>query len=475
MFFKNKKDSSILRFLVISFASFFAVFMLFISIFSFYQVRRQNDDLFDYQMKMVSQVVETIIQRYTSDISSNRHGHFVLNEIYKELVDLQDTDESVGFTVYNPRTKKIILRTSNLPKFNRKDINIISSEGYEWAHTTDNGRPNNWYTYTLKTSGGNYITVFADNTTKEKISRKLIAEFLMLLASVYVMLIAFTYYTLRTALRPIDEINEKVAEINPHKNIKLHHDHIPYEIQPIVMQINSLIEKFHNTLEREKRFSGDAAHELKTPIAGLKTHVEIAMGSDDIDEIKTKLKIIMNSTDRYSHIIDQLLTLTRIQPDEQVRFAKQVNVNIIIETFLADNALRAIEKDIELSFHPSSYPLCCLSNDYFLGILFKNLITNAIKYTKSGGAVEVFTYKEGSNIIAKVKDNGIGVPPENIDRIFDRFYRETGTGEEGSGLGLAIVTEIIRLHNGEIAAKNNIDQPGLTITVKIPLEINSDL
>jgi two-component system sensor histidine kinase QseC len=176
----------------------------------------------------------------------------------------------------------------------------------------------------------------------------------------------------------------------------------------------------------------------------------------------------MNSTDRYSHIIDQLLTLTRIQPDEQVIFAKQVNVNTIIETFLADNALRAIEKNIELSFHPSSYPLCCLSNDYFLGILFKNLITNAIKYTKPGGSIEVFTYIEGDNIIAKIKDNGIGVPAENITRIFDRFYRETGTGEEGSGLGLAIVTEIIRLHNGEIQAKNNTDQPGLIITVSLP-------
>lgn len=102
--------------------------------------------------------------------------------------------------------------------------------------------------------------------------------------------------------------------------------------------------------------------------------------------------------------------------------------------------------------------------------MFKNLISNAIKYTPDGGLVEIHSFQKDDNIVVEIKDNGIGVPPENIERIFDRFYRETGTGEEGSGLGLAIVSEIVRLHDGKIFAQNNTDGKGITVTVKIPIE-----
>lgn len=284
------------------------------------------------------------------------------------------------------------------------------------------------------------------------------------------MLIGFIYYILKTALHPLERINKRVAKINPRKNEKLNEDVIPYEIKSIVDQINLLIEKFHETLEREKRFSGDAAHELKTPIAGVKTLVEIALASDDIDEIKQKLERIKSSTNRYSHIIDQLLTLSRIQPNEQVTFGKKLMINKVLESFIAENAIKAIEKNIEIVFYPSQQHLYCYSNDYLLGILFKNLISNAIKYTPNGGLIEISSYQEENNIVVEIKDNGIGVPQENIERIFDRFYRETGTGEEGSGLGLAIVAEIVRLHNGKIFAQNNTNQKGLTITVKIPID-----
>lgn len=107
---------------------------------------------------------------------------------------------------------------------------------------------------------------------------------------------------------------------------------------------------------------------------------------------------------------------------------------------------------------------------YLWDTIFKNLISNAIKYTPHHGLIEISSYQEENNIVVEIKDNGIGVLQENIERIFDRFYRETGTGEEGNGLGLAIVAEIVRLHNGKIFAQNNTNQKGLTVTVKIPID-----
>ncbi|AEE26981.1 sensor histidine kinase [Francisella hispaniensis] len=469
MLLKSKKESSILSFLVVSFASFFAVFMLVISIFSFYQVKHQNDSLFDYQLKTAAEVIETVLKIYPLEDDENT-THMIMNRISNSFLNIKNYNKSIGFIVYDRKHKKLLLKTSNLPNFHKNYDGITSTTGFEWVYTDEEDGQKNWYTYTLKTDNGNLITVFANDTIKDKISRQIIFKFALLLASTYIVLIGFIYYILRTALHPLERINKRVAKINPRKNEKLNEDIIPYEIKSIVDQINLLIEKFHETLEREKRFSGDAAHELKTPIAGVKTLVEIALASDDINEIKQKLERIKNSTNRYSHIIDQLLILSRIQPNEQVTFGKKLMINKTLESFIAENAIKAIEKDIEIVFYPSQQELYCYSNDYLLGILFKNLISNAIKYTPNGGLVEISSFQEENNIVVEIKDNGIGVPQENIERIFDRFYRETGTGEEGSGLGLAIVAEIVRLHNGKIFAQNNTDQKGLTITVKIPMD-----
>ncbi|AIT09448.1 ATPase [Candidatus Francisella endociliophora] len=469
MLFQKKKEGSILSFLVVSFASFFAVFMLVISIFSFYQVKHQNDALFDYQLKTAAQVIETVLKIYPLEDDENT-THMIVNKISTSFLNIKNYNESVGFIVYDRKDKKLLLKTSNLPIFHKNYDGITSTTGFEWVYTDDDGNQKHWYTYTLKTDNGDLITVFANNAVKDKISRQIIFKFAILLASTYIILIAFIYYILKTALHPLERINRRVARINPRKNEKLKEDVIPYEIKSIVEQINTLIEKFNQTLEREKRFSGDAAHELKTPVAGIKTLVEIALASDDIDEIKQKLEKIKGSSNRYSRIIDQLLTLSRIQPNEQITFGKKLMINKVLETFIADNAIKAIEKDIEISFHPCEQELYCYSNDYLLGILFKNLISNAIKYTQNGGLVEIYSYEEDNCIVVEIKDNGIGVPPENIDRIFDRFYRETGTNQEGSGLGLAIVTEIVRLHHGKVFAKNNTDQKGITVTVKIPMD-----
>ncbi|WP_150467866.1 sensor histidine kinase [Francisella sp. SYW-9] len=474
MFFvRDKKEGSILSFLVVSFASFFAVFMLVISIFSFYQVKHQNDALFDYQLKSAAQVIETVLKIYPLERDKNA-TNMIVNKISSSFLDIKNHNESVGFIVYDLKHNRLFLKTSNLPIFNKDYKTLISRTGFDWFYSYASGKQRHWYTYTLKTDNDKVITIFANNDVKDRVSRQIIFKFAILLASTYIILIAFIYYILKTALHPLERINRRVAKINPRKNEKLDEDIIPYEIKSLVEQINSLIEKFHETLEREKRFSGDAAHELKTPIAGVKTLVQIALASDDVDEIKQKLEKIENSTNRYSHIIDQLLTLSRIQPNEQITFGKKLMINKTLETLIAENAIKAIEKNIEVSFFPCEKQIYCYSNDYLLGIMFKNLISNAIKYTPNGGNIEIHSYKEGGNIIVEIKDNGIGVPPENIDRIFDRFYRETGTGEEGSGLGLAIVTEIVRLHHGHIYAKNNTDQTGLTVIVKIPTNYHSD-
>ena len=233
MLLKRKKEGSILSFLVVSFASFFAVFMLIISLFSFYQVKHQNDVLFDYQLKISAQAIETVLKIYPLEDDENT-THMIVDKISTSFLNIKNYNNSVGFIVYDRKNNKLILKTSNLPIFHKNYQGITSTTGFEWVYTDDDGNQKHWYTYTLETENGNIITVFANNAVKDKISRQIILRFAILLAATYIILIAFIYYILKTALHPLERINKRVAKINPRKNEKLDEDIVPYEIKPVV-------------------------------------------------------------------------------------------------------------------------------------------------------------------------------------------------------------------------------------------------
>ena len=470
----SQNSRSIFGFLILSFTGFFTIFMIITSIINYNQIRNHNLQIFNYQMKAAAKTIENILNLPYLNINkklNNQTKNLIISGLNKSFFDIEHSKEDIGIYIYDPTKKKIIFGTKNTKKDSSKETYLHNklNIGFEYIRTSYNKVSKYWYTYTLQTKRGKQITILINNKTKDEIFHQIIMKSLSSLLIMYIFLMVFTYYILYLALKPIRKVNKSVAKINPRKDLKLNIEKMPLEIEPLVEQINHLLESFQTTLNREKRFSGDAAHELKTPIAGLKTQVEIAMSLEDIPSVRVKLKKILDSANRYAHIIDQLLVLSRIEPTDNITFAKKCPINRIVEVTLADNALTAIEKGVEITFNPYKNEMFCYSNDYLLNILAKNLISNAIKYTPSGGSVEISTLLKNNTIIFKVKDSGIGVPEENLKRIFDRFYRETGTKQEGSGLGLAIVTEIVRLHNGSVYAEKNTDQKGISVTVEIPI------
>ena len=174
----------------------------------------------------------------------------------------------------------------------------------------------------------------------------------------------------------------------------------------------------------------------------------------------------MKSIDRYTRIIEQLLMLSRLEPEQSITYSSVVNVNKIIETQLADIGIKAIDKNIELSFIPSNTPAIMIGNDVLLGVLFRNLVDNAIRYMNHDqGKITLSTHVLFDKIVCQVKDNGPGVLDENLHRIFDRFYRQEGSEQPGSGLGLSIVAEIVRLHEGTVCAKMPEHETGLHVEI----------
>ncbi|MBA3660712.1 MAG: two-component sensor histidine kinase [Gammaproteobacteria bacterium] len=243
---------------------------------------------------------------------------------------------------------------------------------------------------------------------------------------------------------------------------------IPVEIKPLVAELNQLFIRLKLAFERNKRFAADAAHELRTPLAALKTHVQVALKTDnDIDRNKALQKVI-ESVDRSSHVVAQLLTLSRLGEEDALTDVKPMDLHKIATEIIAYLAMHALEKNIEIELAPAPSDSLIIGNDTGIGILIRNVVDNAIRYTPTDGSVKVLIIDTGTQVILRVIDTGTGIPLELRERVFERFYRILGTKASGSGLGLAIVSQIAKLHHAKIRLSTPTSGKGLQFDVAFP-------
>jgi two-component system sensor histidine kinase QseC len=241
---------------------------------------------------------------------------------------------------------------------------------------------------------------------------------------------------------------------------------VPTEIRPMAEELNSLFARLHEAFEREKRFAGDAAHELRTPLAALKTQVQVALKTTDENERKSLFEKLIPSVDRIVHIMQQLLTLSRLVPEAaSVYDLSEINLSKITAELIAHLVPMALEKriEIELSAPPAVYIKGNLTG---ISILIRNLVDNAIRYTPEKGYVTVLLLEEPEHVILRVVDTGPGIPEELRARVFERFYRILGTNVSGSGLGLAIVQQIAHIHQASIKLLSPAHGSGLIVEVR---------
>lgn len=243
---------------------------------------------------------------------------------------------------------------------------------------------------------------------------------------------------------------------------------IPIEIKPLVAELNQLFIRLKLAFERNKRFAADAAHELRTPLAALKTNVQVALkATNEIDKNKALQKVI-ESVDRSSHVVAQLLTLSRLGEEESLTDTKPIDLHKLATEIIAYLAPQALEKNIDIELTPSPNKPMVLGNDTALGILIRNIVDNAIRYTPVNGEVKVSIFHAENKVILRVIDTGPGIPVELRERVFERFYRILGTQASGSGLGLAIVNQISTLHHAEIRLSIPQNGIGLQFEVAFP-------
>ncbi|WP_276809017.1 sensor histidine kinase [Castellaniella defragrans] len=258
---------------------------------------------------------------------------------------------------------------------------------------------------------------------------------------------------LTQGLEPLSLLQEHMRRRKPSDLSPIHDDLAPAEIVPLIASMNNVLQRLSDSIESQRRFVANAAHQLKTPLAGIRTQCELALREQEPARMRDSLQQLITGSQRATRLVNQLLLLARaesIDPN-QSRTTEVLDLLPLAEACTLEWVETALQRRLDLGFESPGEPLPVFGNAVMIRELLNNLIDNALLYTPAGGRVTVRALPEGDRVCLEVQDSGPGIPPEEQSKVFDRFYRILGHGAEGSGLGLAIVREVAEHHHATIA------------------------
>ncbi|MEY4979314.1 MAG: hypothetical protein RLZZ352_1584 [Pseudomonadota bacterium] len=268
--------------------------------------------------------------------------------------------------------------------------------------------------------------------------------------------VLLVWLALVRGIRPLNDLEQRIRARKPDDLSPLEEAFIPQEVAPLVSSINDLLTRLKTSLTTQRRFLADAAHQLKTPLAGLRMQAELAQRETDAREIRGSLQQIARASARATHTVNQLLALARAETTGRTLPSARLDLAQLVRGVVQDSVPRALDHGSDLGYEgPDAVPPDCQmeGNPTLLQEMVRNLVDNAINYSGRGGVVtaRVLLDPFSGVQILQVEDNGPGIPAHERDLVLQPFYRALGTNVDGSGLGLAIVHEIAQQHGASVS------------------------
>lgn len=314
------------------------------------------------------------------------------------------------------------------------------------------------YTYLAETElpKERWIIVEVAETTEKRtqLANKIVASVILPQFIIIPLAVMLVWFGLSRGLRPLTRLRKTIEAREPADLSPIATRRVPEELEPLVEAFNEMLERMKKNVEAQQRFVADAAHQMRTPLTGLKTQAQFAIRETDPEALRHALRQIATGVDRAGRLVNQLLVLARTEGGEPAQQHEPLDLAQVIREVVEDWVTPAIEQGIDLGYE-SEGPAMISGNVFLLRELAKNLIDNALRYTPRGGHV---TCRILSNPVAtafEVEDNGIGICEEQAELVFERFYRVDDATTEGSGLGLAIVQEIAIQHDTRASLRPN--------------------
>ena len=334
------------------------------------------------------------------------------------------------------------------------------------------------YKFLLPGKGQPPLLVQVGETRKkrEALASQIISGVLLPQFAIIPIAVILVWFGLSRGIAPLRQLQRRIQRRRPGDLSRLSLDPVPDEVRPLVEAFNEMMVRLEANLQAQQRFIADAAHQMRTPLTGLKMQTELALGESDPERMREALGLIAESTERASHLINQLLVLARAEANHAQGKREPVDLEATAHSAALEWVDRALAKRIDLGFDGSEQVLLIDGLPVLLRELLSNLIDNALKYTPPGGSVTVRTRVEEAedaedaegDMVLEVEDTGIGIPEEDRLRVFERFYRVLGSSVEGSGLGLSIAAEIAELHSASIELATGASGVGSLFRIRFP-------
>jgi two-component system sensor histidine kinase QseC len=403
--------------------------------------QNEVDELIDAQLAQSARVLLNLMGHELKE-EKEKPGYISEDDIAQQFTKFTHKyEQRLAFQMWILAENRIWLRTDNAPR------NRMTERSAGFVNSVISGEP--WRVYVLTDPEGKIQVQVGETSERRNELRHDIAWRVLIPVLLSIPMFALMiWFGVGRAMQPLHNIVEDVQNRRPDNLYPIPVTVVPLEIKPLVDALNALFQRLQQAFETERRFTSDAAHELRTPLAAIKTQAQVALRSSADEERRRALNQVISGVDRASHLVQQLLTLARIDPTLWVG-SELIDLPALASEVLAEIAPMALARDIDLSLE-AGLPPAIRGDRAMLGMMLRNLVDNAIKYTPAGGKVEVRLARDGARLNLSVDDSGPGITPEERARVFERFYRQVGTNVPGSGLGLSIVKRIADLHHAEV-------------------------
>ncbi|MHB1142977.1 MAG: ATP-binding protein [Sulfuricaulis sp.] len=440
------------RLLLILLWSFAAAWLL-LAAMSYFSAHHEIEELFDAQLAQSARVL----------LGLTLHELEEENEPDIAGIDIVGVpwghkyEEKIAFQIWSG--EKLLLRSPNAPV-----TPMTSASGYR----DELIEAKSWRVFLLADPAHSVrIAVGESYEVRDELIFDILLNTLLPILLILPLLALIIWTGVGRGLGPLKKVAGEIAQRSPSQLQPLSVRDTPEEIRPLADSLNRLLGRLDEALESERRFTANAAHELRTPLAGLKTQAQVALRATSEPQRIQMLNKILEGVDRATHLVGQMLTLARLDPDAAAVQYGPVDLVQTTVAVVAERAPAALEKNIEIELTEDSRGT--VNGDAAaLAILIRNLADNAIRYTPSGGRVEVSVATRVEGVTLTVTDNGPGIPELERARVFERFYRAPGSGGQGCGLGLSIAQRIAELHGASIELAAPVTGSGLRVTVRFP-------
>jgi two-component system sensor histidine kinase QseC len=419
---------------------------------TWFDARHELDELLDGHL---AQAAAILVVQQAQEGEEDNHGEGV------DAPSLHHYAPKVAFQVFHEG--RLAMRSSNAPDqpmagADRDFIagfDTVEIGGAAWRVFSAHGSENDVHVY-----------VGEEVHSRANILWAVLRSTLLPMAVALPLLALALWWAIHRSLAPMRQLGLTLSRRQPSALEPLALDGAPAEIAPVVHALNDLFERIGSLLESERRFTADASHELRTPIAAIRAQAQVAMAEADDLARQNALNNTLEGCDRAIRLVDQLLTLSRLESSSTPHLAT-LDLGPLVRRVVADVAPKAVGKGQTLELDTT--PDCRMAgSETLLAVLVRNLVDNAIRYSPRGARILIAVQHSEGQVSLRVEDSGPGLSDNDLKRLGERFFRVPGSDENGSGLGWSIVKRIAAVLNLKVQAQRSTQLGGLAVTVLAP-------